>query len=453
MNKKYIIPGLIIIALLVSGCQDIGDRYRPTSFGNTQEDLAMIDHITEQYGDLTARGEPRFLELTMTDNLVNFIPMTSVSKYSKDLNEFNVWFVYDNFNNDVIFVEWKYLETDEIIHTFESQTGENFGRASFVLEAPVDGWPLGQYEVTVSGRGIEEKINFEVIDGPTVSRPLEFIDIDVDIDPGLVEESQSIEGTWKINRLVEGGETTNYPDDYGYQQYLQFDDGTYYNFFESDSGVDLELTLPYTVIMDEIIIEDFDPLPGTFEIVGNEIYMEFNDRDFGLIIVEGVRSNRNFVAEINLDDEGHLQDYDVQETTTPPPTQQSSNCLSGALSTSAVGSIWNPKPIPAGEEISAVISKGPISNKNFAVEVEPGRQYTIEIWDFDADFDGLTDFARKINLAATEGMYGDFIIEEEFDETETAFSITATSSTGCLYPYIQSYASSNREVPFKIKVS
>ena len=112
----------------------------------------------------------------MTSSTQNFIPVDKVLKYSKDSEELYAWFIYDNFNYDTITVEWIYLDTDYSIHTFESETGEDFGRGTFVLEKPDDGWPLGDYKVIISGAGVEESVEFEIIDGATVSIPLDLLD-------------------------------------------------------------------------------------------------------------------------------------------------------------------------------------------------------------------------------------------------------------------------------------
>lgn len=171
---------LLIVSILLSGCVDITDSYKPGSFGATEEEAEMIDVMTEKYGDMTQDGDPRLLEVMMTSSIINFIPVDTVLKYSKDSDNLYVWFVYDNFNNDILNIEWTYLDEDYLIHTFESETGEDFGRGSFILEKPDDGWPIGRYEVKIMGAGVSESVKFEIINGPTESIPLEISSDKVD---------------------------------------------------------------------------------------------------------------------------------------------------------------------------------------------------------------------------------------------------------------------------------
>ena len=175
MKTKAIFILLIPLLLLFAGCKDITDSFKPGSFGNTPEENAMVKAITEKYGDLTQDGDPRFLEAMMTTNVVNFIPVDRVSKYSKNTEKLYAWFVYDNFDEDELEIEWIYLTNNYSIHTFKSTTGEDFGRGSFILEQPDSGWATGKYQVIIRGRGIQETVPFEIIDGATVSVPLPFV--------------------------------------------------------------------------------------------------------------------------------------------------------------------------------------------------------------------------------------------------------------------------------------
>ncbi len=177
--KKIILMLCLIVVFIFSGCKDITDSFKPGSFGQTTQEKAMVEAITEKYGDLTQSGAPRLLEAMMTSNVENFIPVDIVSKYSKNADKFYAWFVYDNFDEDELEIEWTYLTTNYSIYTFKSITGEDFGRGSFILEKPDDGWAVGQYRVSIRGRGIEKTIDFEVYDGATVSVPLT-------IDNGIV---------------------------------------------------------------------------------------------------------------------------------------------------------------------------------------------------------------------------------------------------------------------------
>ncbi|AKB25594.1 hypothetical protein MSMTP_2125 [Methanosarcina sp. MTP4] len=176
MKSKILLVLILIGIVALSGCTDISDSYKPGSFGATEEEQQIVDAVTEKYGDMTADGAPRLLEVMMTSSTQNFIPVDKVLKYSKDSEKLYAWFIYDNFEYDIINVEWIYLDNDYSIYTFESETGEDFGRGTFILEKPDDGWPLGDYKVIISGAGVQESVEFEIIDGATVSIPLDLLD-------------------------------------------------------------------------------------------------------------------------------------------------------------------------------------------------------------------------------------------------------------------------------------
>lgn len=225
MKKLFYTLFLMITVLFISGCFDISDRAQAGNFGNTQEESTAVSAITQKYGELTQRGDPRFLEPVMTTRLNNFIPMDEVIAYSNTVDEFNVWFVYDNFNNDNLEIEWIYLDNDHSIHTFQSTTGDNFGRASFVLERPLgdDTWPTGEYKVLIRGRGIEESINFDVVKGDTKSKPFALIEeFDADLDE--IEEMDDmneivVDGSFEDDLTYEDPNypiSFDYPSDYGY---------------------------------------------------------------------------------------------------------------------------------------------------------------------------------------------------------------------------------------------
>lgn len=173
---------IVIFSLLV-GCEVIGGTTKADfgDFGDTSQERAMIDALIDRYGDLRESGSPRILELMVASEVVNHIPTDRVSHYSSTLPEFYVWFIYDNFNEDTITVEWLY--GGHSIGTSSDKTGEDFGRGTFVLEAPDDGWPTGEYSVRVSGRGITETVGFEVIDGQTVAQTILSPDGKVNLGP------------------------------------------------------------------------------------------------------------------------------------------------------------------------------------------------------------------------------------------------------------------------------
>ncbi len=141
----------------------------------------MVEAIMEKYGDLTKDGDPRFLEAMMTSNVESFIPVDRVSKYPLGAEKLFAWFVYDNFDEDELEIEWIYLDDNYSIHTFTSMTGEDFGRGSFILERPDDGWAEGSYQVIIRGRGISETIPFQIHDGALVAVPIEFVNGKIDL--------------------------------------------------------------------------------------------------------------------------------------------------------------------------------------------------------------------------------------------------------------------------------
>ncbi|MFA5400870.1 MAG: hypothetical protein WC359_10545 [Dehalococcoidia bacterium] len=193
-SKLILLVTFIFVAGLCIGCKDIAGTLKARfsratqpvatssgNFGNTAEETAMINAITDKYGDLRESGSPRILELMLTSNVVNYIPADRVSQYSKDTDKFFAWFIYDNFNENTISVEWIYLDDDYSIGTSQSKTGKDFGRGSFTLEAPDEGWPLGSYRVQVSGAGVTESVDFSVVDGATQSVAILLPDGSVDL--------------------------------------------------------------------------------------------------------------------------------------------------------------------------------------------------------------------------------------------------------------------------------
>jgi len=172
--KKIVFIICAAMLLMLSGCLDISGSFKPGSFGKTPREQAMIKALAEKYGDITEKGDPRFLEARMTSRVEEFIPVDTVTKYSADAEKLYVWFVYDNFNKDEIEVEWIYLDNNYSIHTFKEKTGEDFGRGAYILEKPDDGWALGNYKVIIRGRGIEETLTFSIIQGATAAVALPF---------------------------------------------------------------------------------------------------------------------------------------------------------------------------------------------------------------------------------------------------------------------------------------
>lgn len=181
--KKMTLFLCAVILLALFGCRDIGDSFKPTSFGKTPREQAMVEAIGEKYGDLTEKGDPRFLEARMTSRIEDFIPADTVTKYAADAENLYAWFVYDNFYNDEIEVEWVYLDDAHSIHTFKTKTGEDFGRGAFILEKPDDGWAQGNYQVQIRGRGLTETLQFEITEQETVAVPIPFEDGKITLKP------------------------------------------------------------------------------------------------------------------------------------------------------------------------------------------------------------------------------------------------------------------------------
>ena len=163
---------LLLVAGLTVGCKDVTDSFKPGNFGSSAQEKEMVAALTTKHGDLRESGAPRILETMMTTKVENGMPADQVSKYNKGSKELYVWFVYDNFNENQLQVEWIYTTEDYSIHTFTAQTGKDFGRGTFILKQPDAGWPVGKYKVEIRGAGVSSSVTFEIIEGQTVSVPI-----------------------------------------------------------------------------------------------------------------------------------------------------------------------------------------------------------------------------------------------------------------------------------------
>ena len=120
MKSKFtLVLACIILLSSFIGCKDIAGTLKARfnkatqstsatsagNFGNTSEEQAMINAVTEKYGDLREQGSPRILELMLCSSVVNHIPADRVSQYSSNTPKFYAWFIYDNFNEATISVE------------------------------------------------------------------------------------------------------------------------------------------------------------------------------------------------------------------------------------------------------------------------------------------------------------------------------------------------------------
>ncbi len=165
-----------MVAILFSGCVNISDTAKAGGFGskNSKEQKAY-DYFKGKYGDPAGSGAPRLIEPMMTTSVTDNMPVDKVLKYNRDAPAFIIWFFYDNFaETDAIAVAFKYLDDGTVIHTFNSKGGGDYGAGTFTLQKPDDGWPLGNYEATVSGKGVSESVKFDVIEGPTVKVALPY---------------------------------------------------------------------------------------------------------------------------------------------------------------------------------------------------------------------------------------------------------------------------------------
>lgn len=195
-SRLMLLLACIILLSPLIGCKDIAGTLKARfnkstqgttatsagNFGNTAEEQAMINAVTDKYGDLCESGSPRILELMLCSSVVNYIPADKVLQYSSKTPKFYAWFIYDNFNEGTISIEWIYLDDNYSIGTSTSKTGKDFGRGSFTLEAPDGGWPLGKYRVKVNGKGVTETVDFQVISDSTMSIAILLPDGSVDLE-------------------------------------------------------------------------------------------------------------------------------------------------------------------------------------------------------------------------------------------------------------------------------
>ena len=166
---------ILVAAFLLFGCVNIADTAKASAFGKNAKEKKALDYFTKKYGDPTGTGAPRFIEPFMTTSVADFMPADKVLKYGTSAPEFIVWFFYDNFGvNDAITVTFTYLDDNTVVHTFNSKGGGDYGAATFTLQAPEGGWPIGNYEVAINGKGAASKVDFEVVSGATVATALPY---------------------------------------------------------------------------------------------------------------------------------------------------------------------------------------------------------------------------------------------------------------------------------------
>ncbi|MBN1376611.1 MAG: hypothetical protein JXA01_10715 [Dehalococcoidia bacterium] len=210
MRSRVLVLSLCVVMVISCiGCKDIAGNIKARfgklteristvspagKFGSTAEEKAMVNAVTEKYGDLQQSGDPRILELMVSSSVVNHIPADRVSQFSSNAKKLHAWFIYDNFNEGTVSVEWLYLDDNYSIGTSKDKAGKDFGRGAFILEAPDDGWPLGKYRVKVSGQGVTGQVDFQVIQGNTVSTAILLPDGSVDLAGSGSPSGSSVAG-------------------------------------------------------------------------------------------------------------------------------------------------------------------------------------------------------------------------------------------------------------------
>lgn len=166
--------------MVITGCGNTGtSTVKASQFGKTQKDTSLLTAVTAKFGDLGKSSTPRILNPIVTTGVVEYLPIDVVQAFSKDTKELFVWFIYDSFNNgDTGTITWKYLDTNEVIATddivLKTSSDMKFGRYAGSIIAPDGGWPIGKYAAVISIKGIESTVNFEVMDGKTVSQEFTF---------------------------------------------------------------------------------------------------------------------------------------------------------------------------------------------------------------------------------------------------------------------------------------
>jgi len=172
----------IIAILFAAGCADIRTTQKAkdfgTTFGASAEQQKLIDWFKANYGDPTTNNNdpPRFVLPMVTTGLTqDNMPMDNVQIFPKDGGSVYFLVVYDNFKKgDPINVKWVYLVNGNEIASVDQQAGDDFGRLIVEIQKPTSGWGVGKQEITVTGRGATEKVDFEIgAEKQTASLPWE----------------------------------------------------------------------------------------------------------------------------------------------------------------------------------------------------------------------------------------------------------------------------------------
>lgn len=163
---------LCILVALISGCADTSfGALTPTDFGTSTDEMQALEYYKQLYGEPGQPGEPRFLEPTITTALdANNLPVDSITTLSAGAPEVYFWVFYDRFaKGDPMTITWTYLDNGKVVLTETRSAGGVYGRVFAEFVAPAGGWPAGNHQITIAGKGASASKTFEVVSGQTVT--------------------------------------------------------------------------------------------------------------------------------------------------------------------------------------------------------------------------------------------------------------------------------------------
>ena len=67
-----------------------------------------------------------------------------------------------------------YTTNGKTVLSSSQQTAGEYGAATGSVSAPSGGWPVGNYQITFSGKGATKTVDFTMIDGATTTVPLPY---------------------------------------------------------------------------------------------------------------------------------------------------------------------------------------------------------------------------------------------------------------------------------------
>jgi hypothetical protein len=182
---KHAIPALavscIILLVLASGCGNISaDTVKGKHFGNTFEaspaNVKAMSCFTNIYGDLTAKGDPRFIEPLITTGLdQNNLPVNNVVKFPANQDPIYFFVIYDNFKkDDEVTVTWMFSsDTSKEVAKVVNKTADDYGRFIITFQKPDGGWNEGTNMIQVTSTyGTQKTIIFTVGGNTVETQPL-----------------------------------------------------------------------------------------------------------------------------------------------------------------------------------------------------------------------------------------------------------------------------------------